>query len=66
MDVIRDGANGLLADVGDEHGLAEAMRTLARDPGLRRRLERQAMDDLKAYDQDRVLPEWEEMVRRCL
>ncbi len=66
VNVIRDGVNGLLADVGDEQGFAEAMRTLARDPGLRLRLERQAMEDLKAYDKDLVLPEWEDLVRRCL
>lgn len=33
---------------------------------LRLRLERQAMEDLKAYDKDLVLPEWEDLVRRCL
>ncbi len=62
----RCGVNGLLADVGDEQGFAEAMRTLARDPGLRLRLERQAMEDLKAYDKDLVLPEWEDLIRQCL
>ena len=66
VDVIRDGENGLLVDIGDEEGLARAMCTLARDPELRRKLERQAKEDLKAYDMDVVVRDWERVIRQML
>ena len=34
-DLIRNGENGLLVDVGDEEALAEAMKTLLQDQNLR-------------------------------
>ncbi len=37
-DLIRDGENGILVPVGDVDGLARAIRSLAGDPALRRRL----------------------------
>ena len=40
--VIEDGANGLLVPVGDSDALAGAIEKLAADPGLRRRLGRNA------------------------
>ena len=66
VDVIRDGNNGLLVDIGDEEGLARAMCALAGDPALRRRLERQAAADLKAYDKDEVAKDWESVILRCV
>jgi glycosyltransferase involved in cell wall biosynthesis len=36
-DVVEDGADGLLLDVGDVKGIADALERLARDPALRRR-----------------------------
>ena len=66
VDVIRDGENGLLVDIGDEVQLAKAMETLARDPGLRQRLGCQAAEDMVAYDADTVVEEWGRIIRRCL
>jgi glycosyltransferase involved in cell wall biosynthesis len=37
-EVIRDGENGILLEIGDVQGLAQAIITLAQDPQLRRRL----------------------------
>ncbi len=65
-DVIRNGENGLLADIGDESGLAQAMCTLAQDPHLRRRMERQAMEDMKLYARDLVVKDWECMILQCI
>ena len=66
MDVIRDRENGLLADIGDEQALAEAMRTLAGDPQLRHRLENQAVEDMKLYDREVVINDWNRVIRQLL
>lgn len=60
-DVIRDGENGLLVDIGDERALTEAMCRLAADPELRRRLERAAMEDSAAFDKETVIHSWEKV-----
>lgn len=65
-DVIRNGENGLIVDIGDEKALAAAMCELASDPELRRRLERQAMEDMRAYDKDVVVQDWARAIRQCL
>ena len=64
-DVIRDGENGLLVDIGDEEGLARAMCLLAQDGTLRRKLERQAREDLKAFDRDIVAASWEQVILKA-
>lgn len=60
-DVIRDGENGLLTDIGDEDGLTEKMLLLAGDPALRGRLEAGALKDAEAFDKDRVIRDWEKV-----
>jgi len=47
---IDDGKNGLLVEPGDARQLADAMRRLAADAELRRRLGRQAKADYDAYE----------------
>lgn len=64
VDVIRDRENGLLTAKGDEKGLTEAMCALAGDPALRKALEDRAMQDMKAYDRDLVVRDWEEVILR--
>ncbi|MBQ6475461.1 MAG: glycosyltransferase [Clostridia bacterium] len=65
-DVIRNGENGLLTRIGDEEGLAEAMCMLAEDPELRCRIERQAREDMKAYDRYSVVNDWEKAILACV
>lgn len=60
-DVIRDGENGLLVDIGDEEGLAKAMSLLSENEALRKQLEKQAMEDIKAFDKKHVAKEWEQV-----
>lgn len=60
-DVIRDGENGLLVDIGDEEGLAKAMSLLSENEALRKQLEKQAMEDIKAFDKKYVAKEWEQV-----
>ena len=47
-EIIRDGDNGLLVDVGDEPGLAAAVARLVDDPALRARLGRRARQVVEA------------------
>ena len=65
VDVIRQGENGLLVDIGDEKAMAEAMCALAGDPDLRKRIEQQAKQDLKAFDKDTVSKDWERVILQC-
>lgn len=48
-DFIRDGENGLLANVGDTVGLADAVLQLVRNPSLSARLGQQAQRDARLY-----------------
>lgn len=53
--LIRDGENGLLADVGDSAGLADALMRLRDDAQLRRRLADRAASDLAARFSERAV-----------
>lgn len=64
VDVIRSGENGLLVPLHDEAALAAAMGSFADDPELRRRLENQAYEDMKAYDKAIVTKDWEQVIRK--
>lgn len=58
-DLIDDGENGILVPVGDETAMADAMRGLMEDSGLRKRLgtnARRKMED--RYTVDRVISEF--------
>ncbi|MBQ6621284.1 MAG: glycosyltransferase [Mogibacterium sp.] len=58
-DVIRDGENGLLTEIGNGQELTEAMLRLAGDPAFRRSLEAQALKDAENFTIDRVTRRWE-------
>lgn len=62
-DVIRDGENGLLIDIGDEDALTKSLNRLADDPEFRKNLEKQAMKDSVAFDKNIVIEQWEEVFR---
>ena len=48
VDCIRDGENGLLTEPGDRDGLADALRRVLRDRGLRERLADAALRECRA------------------
>jgi len=50
--LVRDGINGLVVPSGDAHALAAALRRLAGDGELRRRLGAQAAEDVRAFNHD--------------
>ena len=65
VDVIQEGENGLLVDVGDERSLTQAMCRLAADPQLRERIALKAREDMKGYASSAVTKDWENMIRKC-
>jgi glycosyltransferase involved in cell wall biosynthesis len=54
-EVVRDGENGLLVAPGDAAGLADAVRRLAAEPGLRERLAAAAAPSVAALDESTLL-----------
>ena len=50
--LVREGINGLIVPAGDAHALAAALRRLAGDGELRRRLGAQAAEDVLAFNHD--------------
>jgi glycosyltransferase involved in cell wall biosynthesis len=50
--LVRDGRNGLVVPAGDAPALARAMRRLADDAALRRRLGEAGGQDVQAYTYD--------------
>jgi glycosyltransferase involved in cell wall biosynthesis len=50
--LVQDGHNGIIVAAGDEGALADAIRRLALDAPLRRRMGQAAARDVRAYDHD--------------
>ncbi|HEX7083268.1 MAG TPA: glycosyltransferase family 4 protein [Gaiellaceae bacterium] len=64
-EMIEDGVDGLLVGRGDVEGLAAAMRRLAGDGDLRRRLERRAPERAERFTEEVQLPRLEELLHRA-
>lgn len=58
VDLIRDGENGLLIDVGDEKGLLKCMRELADNSQMRLELGKNATEISKGYNLYKVIGAW--------
>jgi glycosyltransferase involved in cell wall biosynthesis len=66
-DVIRDGSDGFLVEVGDLDALADALARLAADPELRRRLGSAGRERvLPRYAVDRLIDDVDGLYRRLL
>jgi GalNAc-alpha-(1->4)-GalNAc-alpha-(1->3)-diNAcBac-PP-undecaprenol alpha-1,4-N-acetyl-D-galactosaminyltransferase len=59
LELVEDGVTGLVVPVNDAKALASALRRLARDVGLRRRLGEAARERVSEYDLPRALAAWE-------
>ena len=63
QEAVRDGEAGYTVDVGDLHGLAEAVLRLLRDEGLRRRLGRRARLIVEEeFNYEGVIPKLAELI----
>jgi glycosyltransferase involved in cell wall biosynthesis len=65
-DVIRDGENGLLAEVDDVDGLARAAARLIEAPALRQTLAQSGLADVSAFEWTRIAGLYSERVYRGL
>jgi glycosyltransferase involved in cell wall biosynthesis len=66
-DVISDGVDGFLAEVGDLEGLTAALARLARDPELRKQMGRAGRErTLPRYRVDRLVEDVDELYRELL
>lgn len=57
-DIIKEGENGLVVSDGDIDGLAEAMVTLMRDYGLRRKMGENAKRVVESFSEAKVMDKW--------
>lgn len=57
-DIIDDGRNGLLVPEGNVTALAEAMKKLMRDEGLRQRMGAEALKIRDKYSEEKVMDSW--------
>jgi glycosyltransferase involved in cell wall biosynthesis len=64
-ELVRDGENGLLVPVGDAGALAEAIRRIVAEPGLRERLANAAPSSVEHLRTDRLYARLEEILRRA-
>jgi len=66
-DVVRDGVDGFLVDVGDASALAERLAELARDPALRERMGREGRKHvLERYAVARLVDDVDRLYRELL
>ena len=61
-DVIRDGENGLLIDIGSEEQMTAAMTYLAEDAKIREDLGSQARKTSERFEAEIVIGQWEELI----
>lgn len=66
VDVIRDGENGLLTEVGNEEQLLQAMLRLAEDEDLRERLGRAAAETAEHFRKEVVVQQWMDLVEELI
>jgi glycosyltransferase involved in cell wall biosynthesis len=64
-EVVRDGVNGLLVEVGDSEALGEAIRRYFADDALRDRLRANAASSVVDYAPERVFARLEETLQRA-
>ena len=57
--VIQNGKTGIVTPKGDPVALAAAMRFLSDNPEIRHSFERNAMDFMKTFSPETVIPKWE-------
>lgn len=63
-DLIIDGENGLLADVGDTQQLTDCMKRMLSDPELRQRCAQEAVLINELLDTERITSQWLECMKR--
>ena len=65
-EVIRDGENGLLVEIGDEDGLVKALNRMIDDPALARRCAKNAVETAEDFRVENVIGQWIALCEREL
>lgn len=63
-ELIRDGENGLLVDIGDTEGLAQAFEKLLSNQELREQLGKEGQKLATQFKTDTIVDQWENLVHR--
>lgn len=63
-ELIRDGENGLLVDIGDTEGLAQAFEKLLSNQELRTQLGKEGQKLATQFKTDTIVDQWENLVHR--
>ena len=61
-DLIHDGVNGFLVDVGDVKGLAEKIIMLAKDDVLRAKMGNESFINAKNYEPEKIAEKWLDLI----
>lgn len=61
-ELIRDGENGLLVDIGDTDGLAKAFEKMLSNHDLRVRIGKEGLKSASQFKVDTIVDQWEELV----
>lgn len=64
-ELIRDGENGLLVDIGDTEGLAQAFEKLLSNQELRELLGKEGQKSATKFKTDTIVNQWEELILNC-
>ena len=64
-ELIRDGENGLLVDIGDTEGLAQAFEKLLSNQELRAQLGKEGQKLATKFKIDTIVDQWEELILNC-
>ena len=62
-EIITDGKSGLLARNGDVDDLAAKLQLLIEDENLRQKLSAGAIEEVKRFDYDSIMNQWDELIR---
>ncbi len=62
-EIIDNGVNGILVTPKDEHGLAEGMMRLIKDPNLLRQYAENAQKDLDRIMPDEIIEQWDNLIK---
>jgi len=63
-ELIRDGENGLLVDIGDTEGLAKALEKLLSNRELREKIGKEGQKLATQFKTETIVDQWEELVHR--
>lgn len=64
--LLEDGQDALLVPPNNPEAMASAVRRVLRDPGLAKRLSRNARRKAERFDWSNILPQWEELLLKAV